>query len=124
MIVGVGLDIVEKSRIKNLLKNKDRCLSYLFTAREIAYIKGKKDHVKSTSTLFSIKEAVLKGLRKGFLDGFDWKQIEVIEDKKGGFKVKLGSAPKRLQKKLGANNLFVDTSSSKRYVVAQAVFTD
>lgn len=63
MIVGIGTDIVEISRIKNAVaKWGERFLRKIFTENEISYCYKKKDPFPHLAVRFAAKEAVIKAL--------------------------------------------------------------
>ncbi|MBI5214034.1 MAG: holo-ACP synthase [Nitrospirae bacterium] len=61
MIIGIGTDIVEISRIKEAVEKwGERFLKKIFTDNEIAYCNQKKDPYPHLSARFAAKEAVIK----------------------------------------------------------------
>ena len=63
-ILGVGVDIVEKSRIKKSLKN-ELFIKRIFTNLEISLAKNKKDKVSYYANRFAAKEAFSKSIGIG-----------------------------------------------------------
>ena len=60
MIHGIGIDMVEVSRIeKSLLKYAEKFENKLFTFNEIDYCRGKADPNKHFAARFAVKEAAL-----------------------------------------------------------------
>lgn len=79
MIIGMGCDIIEISRIKKAMENPTfvkRC----FTEGEREYISVRQP--ESAAAIFAAKEAYSKALGTGF-DGFYFDDIEVFHDKNG-----------------------------------------
>lgn len=65
MIVGIGVDICDISRMKALLED-ERFLSRYFAPSEIEYIKNKgANKAQSAAGIFAAKEAALKALGVG-----------------------------------------------------------
>ncbi|BCB96145.1 holo-[acyl-carrier-protein] synthase [Dissulfurispira thermophila] len=63
MIVGIGTDIVEISRIKHAVEKwGKRFLKKIFTEKEISYCYRKKDPFPHLAVRFAAKEAVIKAL--------------------------------------------------------------
>ena len=63
MIVGIGIDICENSRIKSILeKFPDRFLKRVFNDNEIGYCSLKSDPVPYYAARFALKEAFIKAL--------------------------------------------------------------
>ena len=84
-IVGHGIDLVEVSRIAELLeRHGERFLERCFTAAERGYsdasVKRREEHLAAR---FAAKEAVLKALGTGWRDGIAWTDIEVVRRPSG-----------------------------------------
>ena len=75
MILGVGTDIVEISRIARAAKSK-AFLRKCFTESELAYAATKADAAQHLAGCFAAKESVAKALGNGFL-GFWPRDIEI-----------------------------------------------
>ena len=87
MIISTGIDIIEVDRVrKNIEKYGEKFLNKVYTESEIEYCEGKKiQRYESYAGRFAAKEAVFKAI-SWMLDGkfdVDWKDIEVINDKRG-----------------------------------------
>ena len=81
-IVGIGVDIIENKRIKNSLKNL-KFKKRIYSAKELAQSSLSKNKVGFFSKRFAAKEAFAKALGTGFRDNLKFKDIEIINDKKG-----------------------------------------
>jgi holo-[acyl-carrier protein] synthase len=118
-IVSIGVDISEIQRIKNLIEqHKDRFLSKIFTAAEIAYCNKKVDKYPSFAARFAAKEAVLKALGRGLRDGLNWKDIEVRNDTFGRPYLKLSGKSGDL---IGNRKAFLSLSHTKDNAIAFVV---
>lgn len=87
MRISTGIDIIEVDRVrKNIEKYGEKFLNKVYTESEIEYCEGKKiQRYESYAGRFAAKEAVFKAI-SWMLDGkfdVDWKDIEVINDKRG-----------------------------------------
>jgi holo-[acyl-carrier protein] synthase len=79
MIYGVGIDIVEVSRIEKALNRWGvRFLERIFTEGEIQYCQDKAHAASRFALRFAAKEAFAKALGLGFRDGLRFRDIEVI----------------------------------------------
>lgn len=78
-IVGHGIDIVEVSRIAELLdRHGERFLARCFTPDEVAYAhKRPKRTCEHLAARFAAKEAVVKVLGTGRRHGIAWNEIAV-----------------------------------------------
>ena len=81
-IVGIGVDIVENKRIKNSLKNLN-FKKRIYSTKELAQSSLSKNKVGFFSKRFAAKEAFAKALGTGFRGNLNFKDIEIVNDKKG-----------------------------------------
>tara|TARA_Y100000588_G_C13889231_1_gene767933 strand:+ start:132 stop:521 length:390 start_codon:yes stop_codon:yes gene_type:complete len=120
MVKGIGIDIIEISRIKKAVEKSDRFVKRLFTENEIEYFKSKNMKVESIAGNFAAKEAVVKALGTG-LRGFKWTDIEVLRDELGKPVVYLHNGAKELATDRGINEVMLSISHCKEYAVANGV---
>ena len=81
-ILGIGVDIVENSRIHKLLKNK-LFIKRIFSNSEILIASKIKDKKSYYSKRFAAKEAFVKSIGTGFRDDFNFKDLSIINNKLG-----------------------------------------
>ena len=103
MILGLGIDIVEVSRLEKWLNDK-KLLERFFNKEELEYVLSKGDGAaRSLAVRFAAKEAFGKALGTG-LAGIELKDIAVVNDKTGRPFLKLfGTALQALKEKGGAD---------------------
>lgn len=116
MIIGVGVDIIEISRIQNAC-NKKSFLHKIYTQREIDVFDGR---FKSLAGNFAVKEAVSKAFGTG-IRGFDIKDIEVLRNDAGMPYVILYNNAKAIADKLGIKNIFVSISHNLDNAIGYAI---
>ena len=123
MIVSIGVDIVEISRIAERVEEAEsRFRQRLFTAGEIAYCEGRASKAASYAARFAAKEAAMKALGTGWAEGVGWQDIEVVNDEAGAPSLRLtGRALERFQA-IGAKHAFLSLSHSKDTAIAQVIF--
>lgn len=110
MIKGIGVDIIETKRIaQSVKKYGDSFLNRIFTKKEIEYCKNSLQ----LAGRFAAKEAYSKALGTGIDGGINWKDIEVINDKKG--------KPHLYIKNKLARRVHLSISHSQNYAVAFVV---
>lgn len=120
MIEGVGIDIIEISRIrKAIVRNGKRFLDSLFLPSEQKYCLSHKDPSPQFAARFSAKEAAVKALGVGFRDGIHWHDFEVVHDPNGKPFLKLSD---KIQKRFNKPNLHLSMSHSKEYATAIVVW--
>lgn len=82
MIIGIGVDLVEISRVRSLLASKgERALGRLFTEEERRYCEGMAFPARHFAARVAAKEAAFKAL-SGTDDarGIGWREMEVVLD--------------------------------------------
>ena len=98
-IKSVGIDVTEIDRIGKVIERYgERFLNRVFTPHEIAYCSRKVTAAFSYAARFATKEAVFKATGLGLSMGMRWKDVEVVNDKRGKPSVRLyGVAAERLK---------------------------
>jgi len=118
MIFGIGIDNIEVVRIKKQINDSIKFKDKIFTAKEIKYCESKKNYAESYAVRFAAKEAFLKAIGTGWSNGIQFKDIEILNDKKGKPVVYLHGKAKqiKLDKELG--NIQVSLSHLKEIATA------
>ena len=122
-ILGIGVDIVENSRITKLLRNK-LFIERIFTKSEILISNKIKDKTSYYSKRFAAKEAFAKSVGAGFRDDFNLKDISIINDKMGKPSFIISEKIKKIVKKrfkITTFNFFLSISDEKKYSVAYVI---
>jgi holo-[acyl-carrier protein] synthase len=85
MIYGIGIDIVDISRIKQAIeKYGERFLGRIFTEYEIKYCEDFKDtKYLHYAARFASKESFSKAIGTGITQGFKFKQVAIDNEKNG-----------------------------------------
>ena len=122
-ILGIGVDIIENNRIKNSLKNT-KFKKRIYSDKELRQYVLSKNKNNFFSKRFAAKEAFAKALGTGFRMNLNFKDIEIIKDKKGkpGY-IKTKKITKIIQKKFKVKNFncFLSISDDKDYSTAFAI---
>ncbi len=122
-ILGNGVDIIQNSRIKNLIRNKKFILR-VFSKNEINESKKTKNKANFFAKRFAAKEAFVKSIGLGFRRGINPKDISVHKDKFGKPNIILNSKVKKvLSKKFSSNRfkIFLSLSDEKDYSIAYVI---
>ena len=122
-IIGNGVDIVQNSRIKKLIKNQKFILR-IFSNNEINESKKIKNKVNFFAKRFAAKEAFVKSIGLGFRKGINLKDIYVRNDKLGKPNIILSSKVKKiLSKKFNTKNFnfYLSLSDEKDYSIAYVI---
>ena len=123
-ILGIGVDIVEKSRIKKSLTKK-LFIKRIFTNSEILLAKNKKDKISFYSNRFAAKEAFSKSIGTGFRENLNFSDLSIKNDKLGKPIFVITNKIKRLIKKkfkITKFDFLLSISDEKKYSIAYVLF--
>tara|TARA_B100001540_G_scaffold88323_1_gene79833 strand:+ start:75 stop:461 length:387 start_codon:yes stop_codon:yes gene_type:complete len=81
-ILGIGVDIIENSRIKRSILNK-KFINRIFSRQEISRLKKINNKIAYFSKRFAAKEAFSKALGTGFRNNLNFRDISVVNDRYG-----------------------------------------
>ncbi len=122
MIVGIGVDIVQLSRIRALCERHDeRFLGRILTEREQEYCRRRVDPVPSVASRFAAKEALLKALGVGWSGGVRWRDVEVVRGESGPPSIELHGEAARVAAKKAVRFTHVSLSHDSGAAVAVVV---
>ena len=113
MITGVGTDVVDIDRFRNLNHRTDY-LRQVFTLNEIQNAPEKPAQDAFFATLFAIKEALLKALGCGLEKGSLWREIQITPD----WKPRLSGLLGRIAQEQSISTIHVSHSHSDNSAVA------
>ena len=122
-IIGIGVDIVDNTRIKKSIKNKN-FISRVFSKEEINQSKKIKDKSNYYSKRFAAKESLSKAIGTGFRNDLNFKDITIVNDKYGKPSYQLNSKVKKLiYSKFKVKNIKISLSlaDEKKYSIAFSV---
>ena len=122
-ILGIGVDIIKNARIRKLIKS-NKFKSRIYSTKELKLSKKTKNKIAFFSKRFAAKEAFSKALGTGFSSNLNFKDIEIINDKKGMPKYSENKKIiKIVQKKYKVKkfNSFLSISDEKDYSTAFAI---
>ena len=118
--LGVGVDIVENSRIKKSISNK-KFLLRIFTNNEIAKSKKITDKTAFFSKRFAAKEAFSKALGTGFRDSLNFKDISILNNREGKPSIEINHKLKNIinkQFKTKKVNILLSLSDESKHSIA------
>ncbi len=119
MIESLGIDLIEIKRVKKVKERwGKRFLERVYTPKELEYCLKKRYPETSLAGRFAAKEAVMKALGTGLSSGVSWKDIEIVNDRKGKPEVFLYGKTKEL---LGKKKVLISISHTKEDAIAQAI---
>lgn len=122
MIVGLGTDIVEISRIGQMIeRHGDIFLNRVFTELENEYCGSKKNKEQHYAGRWAAKEAVMKTLGTGFIKGIGWKEIEVVNLQSGKPTIVISGGVERHATEMGVDEILITISHSREFATATAI---
>ena len=122
-ILGIGVDIVENSRITKLLRNK-LFIKRIFSNSEILIANKIKDKKVYYSKRFAAKEAFAKSIGTGFRDDLNFNDISIVNNTHGKPSFVINEKIKQIIKKqfkITSFNFFLSISDEKKYSIAYVI---
>jgi holo-[acyl-carrier protein] synthase len=122
MILGVGNDVLEVSRMKREMERPDHGFAdAVFTPGELGYCRAKHDPAQHLAARFAAKEALLKALGTGYAGGLSLGEIEVARDDGGSPRLLLSGKVREAAARLGVTSTFVSLSHTRELATAVVV---
>ncbi|MBA3238114.1 MAG: holo-ACP synthase [Parachlamydiaceae bacterium] len=117
---GIGNDIIEIHRIAGAIsRHGKRFLDEIFTHREQEYCLRHQQSARHFAGRFAAKEAIVKALGTGFIDGINWQDIEIVNDSSGKPSVFLSD---ELNLRFNSPSIQISISHCKEYATAVAIY--
>jgi holo-[acyl-carrier protein] synthase len=125
MLLGLGTDLIETRRVEQSIDRfGDRFLERIFSPREIAYCKRKKNAAESFAARFAAKEAGAKALGTGISRGVTWKDFEVKRETSGRPSLHLSGRAAELAAAIGVKRIQLSLTHSRDLAMAVVVVED
>lgn len=122
-IIGIGIDMVEVSRIKQTVITNKTFLERIYSKKEIKLSDRGKFRYEELAGRFAVKEAILKTIKTGWRRGVQFKDIVVLNEKSGAPYATLNGKTKEIAESLGVRNIFVSISHTHDVAVGLAIAT-
>ena len=120
MILGVGTDIVDCSRIRDALdRHEDKFEARVFTNDERAYCRRMSDSTPHFAARFAAKEAMRKAMGEG--PDLNWQDVEVIRSEHGPVSIKVHGVAAEVYEKMGVKRCFLTLSHESIAAVATVI---
>lgn len=120
MIIGVGHDLVEISRIDGAMAKNERFIKRILTEAEWAYCQQKGSPAASVAVRFAAKEACSKALGTG-IGPIRWLDMEVASLASGRPELILSGRALTLAEAMGVTKVLVSLSHTKDYASAVVI---
>lgn len=123
VIIGVGVDIIEISRIEEAVNDNTNFMEKVFTDHEIEYLKSRKMRPEYIAGRFASKEAVSKALGTGFRE-FSLRDIEIDRNSLGKPLVILKGKAKQIAQRHGKYKIHLSISHDKTKAIAYVIIEE
>jgi holo-[acyl-carrier protein] synthase len=121
-IFGIGIDLVEVSRIRQSFERYgDRFRDRVFTAAEISFCETRAVKYLSYAGRFAAKEAFSKALGTGLRGAIGWREIQVNDNERTRPTITVFGRAKAL---LNLRRVHVSISHTQEHATAIAVIED
>ncbi|MDA1274042.1 MAG: holo-ACP synthase [Verrucomicrobia bacterium] len=122
MILGVGIDIIEVTRIRaSVDRFGDRFLKRILLPSEIEYCLSNRISAPHIAARFAAKEAVSKAFGTGIGRHLGWHDIEVLRKESGEPQIIFHGAGQNLMKERGGSVAHISLSHTEFYATAVAI---
>jgi len=122
MIVSIGIDIIEVSRIREVLLRTPRFADRVFTPAERVYC-DRRGLVAAQhyAARFAAKEAALKALQTGWRGGISWQDVEISAQESGAPFLIFRGQVLEVFEGFGATATHLSMSHTSQHAIAQVV---
>ena len=122
MIVGMGVDMAETTRIQEAVeRHGERFLRRVFTPKEIEYCQRHRNRYERFAARFAAKEAAMKALGTGWRRGISWQDFEISNLPTGKPCLQLSGRALELYRSLGGSRILVSLTHTGPYALAQVI---
>jgi holo-[acyl-carrier protein] synthase len=125
LIIGLGVDIAEVSRIKAAIERHGQpFLRRVFTPNEIEYCERFKNKYERYAGRFAAKEAAMKALGTGWRRGVRWIDLEVVRQQSGRPTMVLAGEAAKIAAALGVRRISISITHTEAEALAQVILED
>jgi len=117
----VGTDITEVSRIRELMGRHAGFRATVFTPQEIDYCESKRHSFEHYAARFAVKESVMKAVGRGWLQGLEWTDIEVVRRASGEPAIAAHGSLRAAMQQLGIGSFAVSLSHCRSHATAVVI---
>jgi len=122
MIVGIGIDIIEVARIREVLQRTPRFRERVFTPAERTYCDSRGAvAAQHYAARFAAKEAALKALQTGWRGGISWQDVEIASHESGAPYLILHGPVLELFNSTAATAAHLSLSHTTEHAIAQVI---
>jgi len=123
MIVGMGIDVAEVSRIREVFEAQgERFVRRVYTEAEAVYCEQFKNKYERYAGRFAAKEAAMKALGTGWSRGVRWVDVEVVRQRGGRPTLQLHGEARKIADSLGVKHIAISITHTSEQAFAQVIF--
>jgi len=123
-IVGIGIDMIEVTRVERAVMRTAAFAKRIFSEREIKQSDRGLMRFEELAGRFAVKEAVLKAVKTGWRRGATFKDVTVLNEPSGAPYVELKGRTAEIAAGLGVKKIHVSISHTKELAVAVVILED
>lgn len=121
-ILGLGTDIIECLRIAKMIeRHGELFVGRVYTEHEMAYCAASKAATQHYAGRWAAKEAVLKAIGTGWINGISWRDIEVRNLPTGAPTIKLYGGVREIFERSGIEQIHLSISHCRSHATATAI---
>lgn len=120
-LAGIGVDMLEISRMERVMRRRPSFLRRVFTDDERAYCERCARPAEHYAARFAAREAVLKALGCGFAEGVGLHDVSVATDAAGRPRAVLSGCAAKIAAEQGVREIALSISYTRDVAVANAV---
>lgn len=124
MILGTGIDIIEVDRIAEKIGKNQGFRELVFSPKEIAYCEKQVHSHQHYAGRFAAKEAFLKALGTGWLNGTAFNEMEITHDSNGQPQLELKGNTAQTLASRKIRRIHVSLSHQKTMATAIVILED
>jgi holo-[acyl-carrier protein] synthase len=122
VIISIGIDIIEVTRVREVLLRTPRFVERVYTTGERAYCDSRGVvAAQHYAARFAAKEATLKALQTGWTGGIAWQDIEVAARDSGAPFLLLSGRVLEIYEESGARAAHLSISHTTEHAIAQVI---
>jgi holo-[acyl-carrier protein] synthase len=122
VIISIGIDIIEVSRVRETIARTPRFVERVFTDAERAYCESRgAASAQHYAARFAAKEAALKALQTGWSGGISWQDVEVSAKESGAPVVLFHGRALELFARRGATTAHISIAHTSEHAIAEVI---
>jgi holo-[acyl-carrier protein] synthase len=115
-VIGIGVDLVDVDRVKQILSRRKTFVDRVFTPEEIAYCQRQSAPAECYAARWAAREACRKAL--GGIRGMRWHEVRVERAASGAPSIALEGSSRARAEALGVSRVLVALTHERRMAAA------